>query len=120
MAAIVQQGTTVQIGYNGLAYTGTVLQDATVETMGTVDTLLDTDGAALTKLISNKGVKISFTAIITNASNDAPPEIGSVVSLNFNGGGAANYMVESASVALQAKEQRISLTVVKEASMTYS
>ena len=116
MAAIVQKGTNVQIGFGGMTYSGVVLQDASEESTGDHDIVRDTDNAAHTRLISNLGKRISFTAVILSTPGiTTPPAQSTVVSID-----GASYIVVSSKIDYQAKESRLSLTLEKEDSITYS
>lgn len=121
MAAIVQKGTAVKIGFGNVAYTGYVLQSATVEATGEQKVLRGTDNETMTVLVEDLGERLSVELLVLNATTmTAAPPKGSTITIDDLAGDAAKYRVEDSSISLQAEEARLSLTLISEDSMTYS
>lgn len=128
MAAIVQKGTACKIGYGGITWTGYVLQNASIEGTGTQKELFDTDNATMTVLVENLGLRYSLEVMILNTVNLVNlPAQGDTFTLttDFDMGttpasAELKLRIESISIALTAEEARLSLTVIKEVSMTYT
>ncbi len=127
MAAIVQKGTSILIGYGGVSYSGYVLQSGSVEATGTQKEILNTDNATMTVLVENLGVQYTIEALILTATTGftAPPAQGDSVTItqfNPQDGTPDNLICRcvNSSVALSPEEMRLSLTLIKEVSMTYS
>lgn len=120
MAAIVQKGTTLKIGYGSLAYTGYVPQDWTHTPTGEQKELKDTNNATLTVLVENLGDQHSGSLLILDSGGSiTPPAKGATVTLTPPGGTSTNYRCVDSSVKFTAEESILSLTIIKEVSMTY-
>lgn len=121
MATIVQKGTAVKIGFGNVAYTGYVLQSATVEATGEQKILRGTDNETMTVLVEDLGKRLQVEVLILDATSlTAAPAKGSTVTIDDYASDAVPYRVEESSIALQAEEARLNLTLIKEVSMTYS
>lgn len=121
MAAIVQKGTTLKIGYGSLSYTGFVPQDWTHTPTGEQKTLKGTDNQTLTVLVEDLGDQHSGSLLILDSGGSiAPPAKGSTVTLTPPGGTSTNYRCVDSSVKFTAEEAILSLTIIKEVSMSYS
>ncbi len=121
MAAIVQKGTTLKIGYGSLAYTGFVPRDWTHTPTGEQKEIKGTDNQTMTVLVENLGDQHSGSLLILDASGSiTPPAKGSTVTLTPPGGTSTNYRCVDSSVTFGPEEAILNLTIIKEASMTYS
>lgn len=128
MAAIVQKGTAVKIGFGGITYTGYVLQSASLEGTGEQKALKDTDNATMTVLVEDLGLRYSLELLVLNTVNLVNlPAQGDTFTLttDFDMGTSPapaelKLRIESVSIALMAEDARLSLTVIKEVSMTYT
>ena len=115
MAAITQLGTELKIGFGTNVYTGYIMEDFSTEASGVQDVILDEDAATTTILVSDAGARISFTAIIKSAGSLTPPAQGADISIN-----SVVFRVESASVKQSRKASMLTVTAIKEESMTYA
>lgn len=115
MAAITQLGTTLKIGFGSNTYTGYIMEDFSTEATGEQDAIKDENNATTTILVSDLGTRISFNAIIKDAGSLTPPAQGDSITINL-----VLYRVESASVKQSRKASMLSVTAIKETSMTYS
>lgn len=116
MAAISQKGTTLKIAFGTNVYTGYIMEDFTTEATGGQDVILDEDAATVTVLVSDLGTRKSFTAIIKETGGSlTPPAQGSSVTIN-----AVVYRVESSSVKQARKASMLTISLIKETSMTYT
>ena len=116
MAAIVQKGTALKIGFGSQTYTGHVMQSQTLETTGTQKVLKGEDNQTLTVLVEDLGSQLSFEALILDSGGSlTPPAQGSTVTIN-----SVAYRTLSSSIRFSAEEAMLSWSGIKEASMTYS
>lgn len=114
--AATQLGATVKIGFASQTYTGHLMQDFELESLdGNVEEILDEDGATETIILMNPAKQISFTAVVLDAGAIIPPTIGATITIN-----SIPYRVTSASNAFAAGATRLSVTAIKESTMTYS
>jgi len=122
MAVPTQTGTDYVIGFKDLSYTGFLVAD-TLErtTSAVVDEVRDVDNNTSTVLIADDAKRISCDFYIVNAGSFAPPAIGTTITLTPpEGAPAINFMCEASSVKTTRKYAVLSLTLVKETSMTYA
>ena len=116
MAVITQKGTTLKICFGTNVYTGYIMEDFTTEGTGVQDVILDEDASTTTVLVSDLGTRKGFTAIIKETGGSlTPPVQGSTMTIN-----SVNYRVESSSVKQSRKASMLTVSVIKEASMTYT
>lgn len=121
MAAIVQKGTTLKIGFGSAAYTGFVLQSLTREQTGEQKVLKDVNNATMTVLVEDLGDRYSFSALILDATGSiVPPAVGSTITITNPSNVSTVGRVESASVQHTAEESILNVTLIKEASITYT
>lgn len=121
MAAITQLGTALKIGYGSFAYTGYVAQGFTHETTGEIKELKNADNATFTKLVENLGNRYTLKLLILDATGSiTPPARGATVTITTPQNASTDCMCESSSIEFTAEESMLTLTLVKEASMTYS
>ena len=114
MASIVQKGETLKIGFGGNTYSGYIMQDFSAESTGEQDVIKDEDNATVTILVSDLGEQIGFTAIIKDAGSITPPAIGSSITIN-----SVVYRVLSSSFKQTSKASELTVSAIKEDSMTY-
>jgi hypothetical protein len=116
MAAISQLGTTLKIGFGGNVYTGYIMEDFTTEATGEQDIIQDENAATTTILISDLGTRKSFTALIKDTGGSlVPPVQGASITID-----SVKYRCESSSVKQSRKASLLTLSVIKEVSMTYA
>ena len=121
---LVQKGTSVTVGFNGNTNTNLIMQ-AVSETVGEADmkSIASAQGADVTNIFTNPRKRIRLSGVLLNAAtNDAELKavrdwiVGTTLSVN-----AVNCMiVESPTIEQSAEEMRVTVTVVKEDSMTYT
>lgn len=114
MAAITQKGTSLTIGFDGNTYTGIFMEAATKEQTGTQKVIKDEDNASVTVLIEDLGIRRTLRGVV-KASGWVEPRQGDAITIN-----SVKHRVESISTEYSAEEARISLTAIKEDSITYS
>lgn len=115
MAAIAQIGTELKIGFGTNVYTGYIMEDFGTESTGVQDVILDEDAATTTILVSDLGARINFTAIIKSTGSLTPPAQGADITIN-----SIVYRVESASVKQSRKASMLTVTAIKEESISYA
>lgn len=121
MAAIVQKGTSIKIGFGSAAYTGTVLQSVTRESTGEQKVIKGQDNQTHTVLVEDLGDRYTVRALILDATGSlVPPAQGSTLTITNPSNVSTAGRVESASVEHGAEETILTFTIIKEASMTYS
>lgn len=121
MAAIVQKGTTLKIGYGSAAYTGFVFQSFSREATGEQKVLKNTDNATMTVLVEDLGNRYTFSALILDANGSiVPPAVGSTITITNPSNVSTAGRVESSSVAHTAEESILNVTMILETSMTYT
>ncbi len=114
MAAIVQKGETLKIGFGDNTYTGYIMQDFTKESTGEQDVIKDENNATVTVLVSDQGYQIGFTAIIKDSGSIIPPDQGDSITID-----SVAYRVLSASVKQTSKASELTISAIKEDSMSY-
>jgi hypothetical protein len=118
MAATIK-GTTLAISYGSFSFTGYVPEDVTLSFPdGNIEVVRDADGATMTKILQDPTQKLDITVVTT--SNITPPIQGAIVSLTPPQGTATSYYVESAEARFTSGATRLSLSLIKETSMTYA
>jgi len=121
MAVPVQLGTAYKIDFGSFSYTGYVPEDVSIEATGEQSEHTDVNGATDNVIVRNLGTRISGTFSILDATGSlTPPAQGSSVTITPPQGTSTVYRVESASVRSQRGIAQLSLTAIKEVSMTYA
>lgn len=119
--AQIQKGTTVKVGFGSFSYTGYVPEDATLSyPNGNVEVIKDANGATQTIIAMDPAKQQDVTLIILAAGAIDPPIEQSIISLTPNWGAATSFRVLSASVKFVAGASRLSLSLIKEDSMSYT
>jgi hypothetical protein len=114
--ATTQVGTTLLIGFGTNVYTGYIMEEFTTEASGNQAVILDEDAATVTILVSDLGQRKSFSAIIKNVGGSlTPPVQGASITIN-----SIKYRVESSSVKQTRGASMLTVSCIKEASMTYA
>ena len=115
--AATQVGTTLKIGFASNAYTGTIVESFDTEAIDkNVEEIPDELGATETIVLMDPATQISFTAVIKETGGSlTPPAIGSSITVN-----SVLYRCLSSSVAQTTGASRLSITAIKEDSMTYA
>lgn len=114
--AATQLGSDLKIGFGSNTYANCLMESFTTEAVdGNVEEIPDEDGASETVILMNPGTQISFTAVIKDAGSLTPPAIGSSITIN-----SVVYRCLSSSVAQTVGASRVSISAIKETSMTYS
>ena len=122
MAAIVQKGTAVAVGFNGrdgsAADLGAtwIMEDSSEEPTANVTTINDADNAPVTKLISGPGKRYVITGILPTADLAVVEAliIGSVVTID-----GSNCMVESAQLNFVREAVKATVTALSDG-ITYT
>lgn len=114
MAATVQKGVSLKIGFT-TTWTNFIQQSMNRSATGEQDVIKDEDNATCTVLVSDLGERIKIDAIVKSTGSLTPPAKGS--SFTY---GAILYRVEDAEVTEVAGAAKITVTAIKEASMTYT
>jgi len=120
--AATQKGTTLKISFGDYAYTGYVPESISYsKPNGNIEILHDADGATLTKILMDPGVKFTGTFLILGASGSViPPAQGDTVTLTPPQGTSTSFYCESGEVASAAGANRLTLDLIAETSMTYT
>jgi hypothetical protein len=118
MAAIVQKGTTVAVGFGSQTYSGFVMQVVSGPNPDAdVSTVVAEDGSTATVLIANKKKTLELEAVVTAAGLAAAAAL---KQSNFITVNSINYRVLSVSINRGPKETTVRVSCVKETSMTYA
>lgn len=122
VAAPVQKGEVLKVGFGSFAYTGYVPEDGlTWKKPGNIETVTDENGATLTKIISDPRDEFDLTLIIKNTSGSiTPPITGAKVDITNPAGSSVSTMCVEGSVQFSRSYAKLQLSLVKEDSMTYS
>ena len=110
------------ISFGSFAYTGYIAEDVTVSYPdGNVEVLHDASGATITKIFMDPSFKLEATCIIIGASGSITPPIdGATVGLIPHAGSLTSFMSSGSSCKLAAGAARLSLSLIKESSMSYT
>lgn len=114
MAVTVQKGTSLKIGF-ATTWTNYIQQSMARSATGEQDVIKDEDNATTTVLVSDLGERIKVDAIVKSTGSLTPPAKGSTFAY-----GGVNYRVEDTEVTEVAGAAKVTVTAIKEASMTYT
>ena len=115
MTAPVQKGTAMNIGCGGYTYTGWVVEEAGLEPTAEIEVIKDEDNATQTKILSDPGVRVTISCIGEGSSTLEAVKKGDAITVN-----SVSMMVEEARQTRTRGVIKATLTLVKEASMTYT
>lgn len=119
MAAVLK-GTTLKVSFASWAYTGFLAEDMTLSyPNGNVEVVRGENGETITKILMDPITKLDCTLVISSGSI-TPPIVGAILSLTPPTGSATSFYVESAETKFAAGATRLSLSLVKEGSMSYT
>ena len=120
MAAVIK-GTTVEIGFGSLAYSGYVAESADHSfPSGNKEEIRDANGAMHTKILMDPITKLDLTVVILAAGSIEPPADGVAVSVALPSGTLTTFMSEGSSASHSAGATRLNLSLIKEDAMTYA
>jgi hypothetical protein len=122
VAAPVQKGVSLIVGFGSLLYTGYVPEDGVQWNKDADETLVtDENGAAMTKILMNPRDVYKIPLIIKSTNGDqTPPLKGSTITIiNPDGTSTAAY-VNSGPVTFSRGYAKLEVELVKEDSMSYS
>jgi hypothetical protein len=115
MAATVQRGTALKIGFGNNIYTGYVMQDFTKTPTGEQAVIKDENNATMTILVSDLGNQIDFTAIVLNTGSLTPPALGAAITVD-----TVNYRCISSNMKHTVGATVFTFSGIKEDSMSYT
>ena len=119
MAGVIK-GTTVEIGMASLVYTGYVAEDANLSFPNDNEEVVrDGDGATHTKILMDPSTKLDMTVVVLSAGSIEPPADGDAVGVALPSGTLTTFMSKGSSARHIAGATRLSLSLIKETSMTY-
>lgn len=120
MAAVIK-GTTIMISFGSFVYTGYVAESVTVTSPdGNKEEIRDADGAMMTKIFMDPSMKIEATVTILSTGSIAPPIDGATVGIIPPTGSLTSFMSEGSSATHTPGATKLSLSLIKETSMTYA
>jgi hypothetical protein len=117
-----QKGTTLKIAFGSYVYTGYVPENISVSyPNGNIKVIRGANGETLTKILMDPGMQVTGSFIILGATGSIiPPAQGATVTLTPPTGTSTAYYCESAETVFSAEETKLTLTLIKEDSMTYT
>jgi len=117
-----QKGTSYQIGFGSLSYTGYVPEDGVEwKKPREVDEVTDTNNSVVSLLISNPRETLNVTfKILTTGGSLTPPADGDTLSLTDPGGSTQSFIAQDGSVQLGRKHAMLTvgLTYYPDLSLT--
>jgi hypothetical protein len=122
VAAPVQKGEVLKVGFGSFAYTGYIPEDGLKwKKPGDVEAVKDENNATITKIITDPRDEFEMSLIIKNTSGSiTPPITGATVTITNPAGSSVACMCADADVTLARSYAKLTLSLVKEDSMTYS
>jgi len=115
MTTPTQLGTTVLVGFMGHTYTAVIMDSAKLAVTGDQDEIRSEDNETCTVIVSNKGTQIDFSGVIKGSTVVTPPAKGSSVTVN-----SVIYRVLDSSVEYSRLAAKLTVSAIKEDSMTYT
>jgi hypothetical protein len=114
---LVQLGTSVVVGFNGLTYGTCIMISGGEELTGDIKEIKGPQNATVTKLLTNPGKRYTVEGVLLSADLTAARLLkkGSSVTIN-----SVVCMVEDVKIATGTEEAKVTITAVKEDSMTYT
>ncbi len=122
VAAPVQKGEVLKVGFGSFAYAGYIPEDGLKwKKPGDVEAVKDENNATITKIITDPRDEFEMSLIIKNTSGSiTPPITGAAVTITNPAGSSVTAMCVDADVTLARSYAKLTLSLVKEDSMTYS
>ena len=114
---MVQKGTTVVVGFNGRTFGTCLMEVASEEQVGEIKEIRGANNAAATKLISNPARRVTVEGILLSGDLTTVEALkrGDVASID-----GISCMVEEVKISFNREEAKVSITAIKEDSMTYT
>lgn len=114
---LVQKGTSVVVGFNGVTFGTWIMQSAGEEPMADIKEIKGPQAATVTKLVTNPRKQYSVSGVILAAdlTTARAALIGGTVSIN-----SVSCMIVSLKLSFEAQDAKCDMVAVKEDSMTYS
>jgi hypothetical protein len=114
---MVQKGTTVVVGFNGVTFGTWIMEDSSEAPGADIKEIRGANNSVVTKLISNPHVTYELTGIILSAdlTTARAALIGGTVSVN-----SVSCMIQSLKLSYNREDAKCTMTVIKEAGMTYA
>lgn len=124
MAAQLQAGDAVIIGFQSFAWSGYVAEDGMTWTNGynREESTMGQDGSTRSKIRMDEYEELAGSVIVDDPGDDSETisfKPGDTVSITTPDGASETWEVQSAPVALAAGALKINFTLRKEVSMTY-
>lgn len=118
----VQKGTTIYVGFGSFVYTGYVVEDVTVSYPdGNVEVIKGADGSTMTKIFMDPSTKIDCTVLVLTTTGTVDPPIdGATVGIIPPKGTLTSFMSSGSNAKYAPGAARLSLSLLKEGSMSYS
>lgn len=113
---LVQKGTSVVVGFNGVTFGTWIMQGSGEEPMADVKEIRGPQNAVVTKLITNpkKQYNVSGVMLSADLTTARAAMIGSTVSIN-----SVSCCIVSLKLSFDAQDAKCDMVAVKEDSMTY-
>lgn len=111
----VQKGTTVLLGYGSYTYSVILTDDCTVTPTAVVSTINDENNTTTTVVIYDPGQQLEMSGVIKGTVVPTILLIGGTVSIN-----SVVWRLTKYDIKLARTEAKLSLSAIKEASMTYT
>lgn len=118
-----QKGTSIKLGFGNFAYTGYVPEDGLrwKKVMLEKRVVKDADALTLTKIFADPADEFEMDLIILSATGSTtPPQEGATVSITDPANAVVNCMVVESSVEFARLGDKLTLSLIKEGSMTYT
>ena len=114
---LVQKGTSVVVGFNGVTFGTWIMQDSGEEPMADVKEIRGPQKATVTKLVTNPRKQYNVSGVILSAdlTTARAALICGTVSIN-----SVSCCIVSLKLTYNAQDARCDMTAVKEDSMTYT
>lgn len=126
--AMIQKGTALMVSFGSgsggaFVYTGYVPEDGLTwkKPAGNVKPITDENGATLTKIIQDPRDEFKMSLMIkASGGTVVPPIVGAAITITNPAAVSITCMVTDAEMSFSRTETKLSLSLIKESSMTYS
>jgi ribosomal protein S8E len=114
---IVQKGTSVVVGFNGLTYGTCIMIQSSEEPVADMNEIRGSKNEVVAKIYSNPGRRYTVEGVLLSADLTAARALikGSTVSIN-----SVSCCVEDVKISVGTLEAKVTITAIKEDSMTYT